>query len=51
MKHVCLAVVLAGGYASNGAMIQASQSDIDLSNTTVSLAWHGKLFIGDLIIY
>nr|GLL47333.1 polyadenylate-binding protein RBP47-like isoform X1 [Ipomoea trifida] len=29
------AVVLAGGYASNGAMIQASQSDIDFSNTTV----------------
>nr|GMD90417.1 polyadenylate-binding protein rbp47 [Ipomoea batatas] len=28
------AVVLAGGYASNGAMIQASQSDIDFSNTT-----------------
>ena len=32
-----LALVLAGGHASNGAMAQGSQSDGDSNNTTVSL--------------
>ena len=32
-----LALVLAGGHPSNGAMTQGSQSDGDSNNTTVSL--------------
>lgn len=45
----CSAVILSGGYASNGAATHGSQSDGDSSNTTVSLV-HFLVEVGHKLV-